>query len=386
MCDINLKRSIRITISYLCLLFLSVGAFAQVPQTLNFQGVLSGTDGNTVTDGDYDVTFALYEGAVGGAAVYTEELSVTVVGGVFSTLLGDSGIEIDLPFDRPYWLGLSVGSETEMSPRIAFASVPYSLQSRSVLGEENEFPSDGDVIVGGGTLKVLNGGAIQWYDEAGDGQVEISAAGIGIAMPNDGVIFLASGVGFGVGVLDGSENFLFVGVEGIVRHSREAVFSDGIYIDGAITFNGRGTIEGIGLDILGDLNVAGPVNASVKNFQIDHPIYPELKYLRHSSVESSEMKNLYDGAVRLGKHGEAWIELPNWFDALNTDFRYQLTAIGTSAPSLFIKDEIKNGRFRIAGGHSGLKVSWQVTGVRHDTYALEHPLQVEIDKPKPVRN
>ena len=52
------------------------------------------------------------------------------------------------------------------------------------------------------------------------------------------------------------------------------------------------------------------------------------------------MKNVYDGVVELGDKGEAMIELPDWFSALNKDFRYQLTAIGAPGPNLHIAEEI----------------------------------------------
>ena len=72
--------------------------------------------------------------------------------------------------------------------------------------------------------------------------------------------------------------------------------------------------------------------------------------------------------------------LPNWFEALNTDFRYQLTCVGGFAP-VYVAQEITNHRFRIAGGRAGMKVSWQVTGVRRDTYANLNRIQVEQEKP-----
>ena len=48
------------------------------------------------------------------------------------------------------------------------------------------------------------------------------------------------------------------------------------------------------------------------------------KYLSHSFVESPDMKNVYDGMVTLDNKGEAEIDLPDWFGALNKDYRYQL--------------------------------------------------------------
>jgi len=79
------------------------------------------------------------------------------------------------------------------------------------------------------------------------------------------------------------------------------------------------------------------------------------------------------------------VSLPKWFEALNTDFPHQLTAIGAAAPNLHVAREIANHQFSIAGGAPGMKVSWQVTGVRHDAYAKTHPLVVEARKPEKER-
>lgn len=130
----------------------------------------------------------------------------------------------------------------------------------------------------------------------------------------------------------------------------------------------------------GNLRVQGILYADTKQFVIDHPLDPENKLLHHASIESSELKNLYDGTVVLDDNGEAWVTFPDWFEALNMEFRYQLTPIGASAPSLFIAQEVSDGQFKIAGGPANLKVSWMVTGVRHDTFAREHPMQVEAWK------
>ena len=92
------------------------------------------------------------------------------------------------------------------------------------------------------------------------------------------------------------------------------------------------------------------------------------------------MKNVYDGVVLLNGNGEAWVELPEWFDALNRDFRYQLTAIGSLGPNLYIAEKIINNRFKIAGGTPGMEVSWQVTGIRQDAFANAHRIKVEEEK------
>jgi hypothetical protein len=131
----------------------------------------------------------------------------------------------------------------------------------------------------------------------------------------------------------------------------------------------------------GDVNVTGTLTSGVKDFRIDHPLDPANKYLYHSSVESSEMMNIYTGNAILDASGHATVQLPAWFQAENSDFRYQVTAIGAPAPGLYIAQEIQNNTFGIAGGQAGMKVSWQVTAVRHDAYVKAHPLVVEVNKP-----
>jgi len=129
----------------------------------------------------------------------------------------------------------------------------------------------------------------------------------------------------------------------------------------------------------GDVRVTGNLSKSGGSFKIDHPLDPANKYLYHSFVESPDMKNIYDGVVTLGADGTAWVQLPDWFEALNRDFRYQLTPIGGWAP-LYIAQEIADNRFQIAGGKPGMKVSWQVTGIRHDAWAEAHRIPVEEEK------
>ena len=147
----------------------------------------------------------------------------------------------------------------------------------------------------------------------------------------------------------------------------------------------------------GRVYIKGPLQKPASQFKIDHPLDPANKYLHHSCIESPDMKNVYDGVVSLDDKGEAEIELPDWFGALNKEFRYQLTAIGAPGPNLYIAEEISDGvtdysnsrssnknnnsRFKVAGGTSGMKVSWQVTGIRKDPYAKAHPIHVEEDKP-----
>jgi hypothetical protein len=170
---------------------------------------------------------------------------------------------------------------------------------------------------------------------------------------------------------------------------------DGIY--GGSTSGLAARFDG-NVRVNGRLRVTGTLQKGGGSFTIDHPLDPANKYLSHSFVESPEMKNVYDGIVALDDKGEAEIGLPDWFGALNDHFRYQLTAIGAPGPNLHIAEEITNtddynsgsgdknkkgssNRFKVAGGTSEMKVSWQVTGIRKDPWANANRIQVEEDKP-----
>jgi trimeric autotransporter adhesin len=130
----------------------------------------------------------------------------------------------------------------------------------------------------------------------------------------------------------------------------------------------------------GDISVDGTVSADAKDFKIDHPSDPANKYLQHTSVESSEMMNIYSGNVTTDELGVATITLPDWFEAENGDFRYQLTAVGRDAHA-WIAQEVTNHQFKIASNATFVKISWQITAVRQDAYAKAHPLVVEQQKP-----
>jgi hypothetical protein len=128
-----------------------------------------------------------------------------------------------------------------------------------------------------------------------------------------------------------------------------------------------------------DLHVNGTLYAAAKNFRIDNPLDPAHNYLQHASVESNELTNVYSGNATTNAKGFATVHLPKWFQALNRDFRYQLTSL-SGLQEVAVAREIRNNQFVIQSQKAHARVSWQVTGVRHDPYALAHPLQVVAPK------
>ncbi len=121
------------------------------------------------------------------------------------------------------------------------------------------------------------------------------------------------------------------------------------------------------------------VNSGNKNFILDHPLDPANKILAHNAVESPDHVTYYHGTVQLDGNGQAMVSMPSYFEALNTDFHYQLTCIGGFAP-VYVAQEVSNNQFAIAGGQPGMKVSWQISAKRDDPWAHDHPYQAEMDK------
>ena len=116
--------------TFLLLLIFSAGIYAQIPRTISYQGVLADASGNPKPDGEYTITFSFYDLETGGEAFWNESKTLAITKGLISTSLGDlTPFGSEVKFDKPYWLGIKIGDESELSPRIALTSVGYSLSS-----------------------------------------------------------------------------------------------------------------------------------------------------------------------------------------------------------------------------------------------------------------
>jgi trimeric autotransporter adhesin len=135
---------------------------------------------------------------------------------------------------------------------------------------------------------------------------------------------------------------------------------------------------------VGNVSVSGNLSKGGGSFKIDHPLDPANKYLYHSFVESPDMMNVYNGNVTTDANGDATVTLPDYFEALNRDFRYQLTVIGQFAQAI-VASKVNGNRFTIKTDRPGVEVSWQVTGIRQDAYANKHRIPVEEAKPERER-
>jgi hypothetical protein len=242
-------------------------------------------------------------------------------------------------------------------------------------------------------------GGIGVYGSGATGVAGVSASGGG---PGGNFTGFTAPSGSGLGGTDGIDSAGGIGDVDGDDTGGVGVAGQGGYggnedaVGGRFTGGNSGLFAGSGDGVLGnagsgyagnfngDVSVSGAIFAGTKDFKIDHPLDPANKYLVHASVESSEMKNIYDGNITTDGQGQATVQLPEWFEVLNTDFRYQLTVIGQFAQAI-IGRKVENNRFEIRTNAPNVEVSWQVTGVRQDAYAKAHPLVVEQQKDARLR-
>ncbi len=265
-----------------------------------------------------------------------------------------------------------VTGKTAASTRSGVYGASSTQWGYGVFGRNQENTATGFL---GGTDDAFNGGvnvAVGAFGRADGsagqiGVLGISQGGTGVAGKelNSGCNGILGGEGYGVmGVAEpwgGSNPYAVWGVDNTGGVGFAGSFSGDVGISGSLLVQGS------------------------KNFRIDHPLDPAGAYLDHAAIESDEVLNQYTGNVVLDENGRAVVSLPAWFEAINTDFRYQLTAIGAAAPNLHVSREVEDGRFEIAGGSPGLKVSWQITARRNDPYLRAHPFTAEHPKPERER-
>lgn len=111
---------------------ISQSVWGQIPQTVSYQGILQNADGTLVADGNYDISFKLYDASSGGTQLWSETHSqVAVNQGLYHLILGADN-PLNLPFDKPYWLSMSVNGGEDLSPRISLTASPYSLNAAKI--------------------------------------------------------------------------------------------------------------------------------------------------------------------------------------------------------------------------------------------------------------
>jgi hypothetical protein len=188
-----------------------------------------------------------------------------------------------------------------------------------------------------------------------------SAGGIGVL----GQAGISGGTGVGVRGENVNANNASNAVEGVTNGSGAGIM-------------GQGTLAGL---FNGNVHVTGnlTVDGTKTGFHIDDPRAPATRTLSHTPVDTDRLSVQYTGNVRTGRDGRASVRLPGYATAIAGDWRYELTPIGTFGQAI-VEREVARGVFVIRTQHPFTKVSWMVTGIRHDPQALKDPIVVVQEK------
>ena len=347
--------------------------------------------GATIGGGEYNTARDMHTTVGGGIGNVVTHHSATIGGGEFNTCASDHGVVGGglLNSDSGWCVTISGGAYNRADGDYAAAGGGEGDTVHgawaTVPGGRRNSANGKYSFAAGRRAKAVHDGSFVWADsmDSDFSSIQANEFAVGAAM---GLRVQADNASWGATVNnengggDGLRAYANVSfgnnwgaIYAINYGTSPSIYSSNTSGGLAAYLNGDVFI-GDSLDVNGNLTKGGG------SFKIDHPLDPENKYLYHSFVESPDMMNVYNGNVMLDASGQARVVLPEWFEALNRDFRYQLTPIGRPGPDLYVAREISSNSFEIAGGEPGMKVSWQVTGIRQDPYAEMHRIPVQQDK------
>ncbi len=421
----------RIFIQFMFLMVCVITANAQAPQKFNYQGVARSSSGAPLVSAPIGLRLTVHDGSAGGTNVYQETHAVsTNAYGLYNVAVG-GGTVVSGTFNAINWGSGGKYMEVEIDPAggssytsagtSQLLSVPYALNAAnapSLTGTSNYVAKFTSTTALGNSLIFDNGTAVglNTITPSAMSKFHVSGAGTYGVLPYYQAGIVADGAsssanvsgiygeggwrgvfGRNPGTASGSEA---IGVQG--RCEGGSYSSAGYGLKGDATGTGPknygvyglansattnnygvyGSATGTGAFagyFQGNVSITGSIAKGSGTFKIDHPLDPENKYLYHSFVESPDMMNIYNGNVVTDANGDAIVTMPEYFEALNKDFRYQLTSIGTFSQAI-VAEKINGNQFKIKSDKPNVEVSWQVTGVRQDKYANAHRVVPVVEK------
>lgn len=411
--------------SIIAILVSTTMLLAQSPDMMSYQAVIRDNNNDLVANQAVGMQISILQGSSSGTAVYEETHTPTTNDNGLATIMIGNGTVVSGDITTIDWANGPYFIKTETDPTggtnysitgtSQLLSVPYALYAESsgnALWTENGgdvYYDNGQVGIGtnnpetdahvGGELFVddqirinpndnaafgysylrFNEGDGRMYHEKADSSLNIRGfhlvdindfQGYDAHLNVDGDVtnqgdIISSGADI-VTDADDSENFSyykFRSTAGSTPRIYHGQSGDFIAVSGITEFI-----------VDDDFSVAG-----TKNFKIDHPADPENKYLYHAAIESDKRYNKYSGNITTDENGVAVVELPEYVQLVNKNFRYNLTVIGTFAQAI-VGEEVSDNKFVIRTDEPNVKVSWELTGVRNDPYAKQNPYKVEVEK------
>jgi len=128
----NIRRndkSFRLALGLLLVLVMFPYTVSAFPQEINYQGYLTDAEGNPF-NGSMAMTFRIWDAPGAGTQLWSEShAAVPLVEGIFSVVLGASVPITSEILDGERYLGITVGTDPEMSPRVRMTSSPFAIKA-----------------------------------------------------------------------------------------------------------------------------------------------------------------------------------------------------------------------------------------------------------------
>jgi len=315
----------------LCLILLATAVLAAPPRTMNYQGTLTDATGLPVPDGNYTLTFRLWNASIGGTVVWSEAQSVAVDGGVFNVILG-LVTPMNETFENQRWLGVQVGVDPELAPRTPLTSVPsaFNVVDGAAVTSLNGLADDVNIVAGpnisvstsGQDIVIAGTGVVTDADWAvtGDDMTSVPTGNVGIGVAPEYKLDVGGPVRsgadgsygefrarvngtmnestFGGSIPDGSALYLMRSDNGFSLLSEpdidggggyfsvfSQIFSTGFNVDGnylgtnspRVTISGLSSSMSFNASTTGDASVSLPTDAVAHNEILDEPGLASIK-------------------------------------------------------------------------------------------------------------
>lgn len=423
----------KILIAFSALILSASAVMAQAPKQFSYQTVVRNSGGGLVSSSTVGIRISILKTSATGPSQYSERHSIATNANGLASLAIGTGTQTTGSMATIDWTNDSYFVKTEVDPAggtnysitgtSQILAAPYALNgvingklgigvtnptyplelsnsinqevlkikgspgdSRGILFEPNGAGSSYELFIGNTGLAFCekNVSCDRFHIKNG-GKV-----GIGTADPNGNLTINANGPQNPNTTLElrnttgGHTNLVGISLKNFNSSDRALQFwtnnSQATATSEMYTFlNNSSATKILRIQNNGNVSVSGSLAKAGGSFKIDNPANPENEILYHSFVESPDMMNVYNGNVVTDGSGNATVVLPDYFQSLNSEFRYQLTTIGTFA-KVMVAQKIAGNTFKIKTDLPNVEVSWQVTGVRKDAWANANRIPNVVQK------
>lgn len=382
--EFEMKGSLRSFTVVMSVLFLfTITLLAQVPSLINYQGYLTDPGTNEPITDSKSMTFSIYSVSSGGTALWTETQMVTIEDGYFSILLGSTTpVSYSVFTGGDLYLGVTVDTDAEMTPRKRIVSVGYALKSHDADLLEGQQAADfsssthghwGSSWDGGSSTNIglRLQGSVPWNNAILYAQNDNNGPGIWGYNYGVGDGIRGSNFGSGLGVYGESSTGIAIKGESTDGHGVQGASTNGPGIEGMST-----TGYGVKAKSTSNYGIYAETSNTGGNFA---GYFKGNGGIQTETPEGSYSAHL-DNAVRITRSGWHGIQIDNsswagiWVNNAGAD-GFEVTTAGDDGFS--VNSAARHGFYVNSANNNGLLIGSTVEGdAIHINGAAQHGIYI----------